>query len=238
MIHIKLFEDYTINDLISKIKSFDNFTDFCNNSKVFTKNDMNILLKWVENFNNKYSCVDSILLYHGTPKYKDILDNGFKITNGQRSGFMGSTKQVENQGIFLTDSKIIAHRFGENRGDRNYKVLSVCANIHNILDFSELKNIPKDIIKLGLNICNAYNGSKKTKLARKDIWWLLDNKDFCNLIKENGYDSVKFQEEYTQSKKDGDINANTYLVFDVKKLSLKTDKLNTLEEVFNQIKKQ
>jgi hypothetical protein len=230
MKYLKMFEDYN-NDFLQRVKDCNNYDDFLTLIKSFSDIDKKYLQEYADKINNPTD--KGILLYHGTGKYKDILDNGFKITKGERSGFMGGINEVDNQGIFLTDNKTVAHFFGENRAYRNYDVIHVYANLKNCLDFTDLKNIPLDIKKLGLFLINEYEGTNKKTLARRDIWWLLDIKEFVDLLKNKGYDSVRFKEDY---KIKIPQESNTYLVFDTNNLTIKKPIIKNLQDFYEYIK--
>ena len=222
MIYIKTFENFGEN-VINKITLiakdnppvvFENFI------KDLPQADKEIILGYVKNFNNS-----GITLYHGTPKHKKIEDEGFKLTKGERSGFMGAIHYVDNLGIFLTDKRSVAHFFGDNRvssSSPRYVIIECVANISNILDFTV--KIPYKFNKLGSQLLNNYYGGKRTKVGKRDIFWCLDRKEFVNLIKQDGYDCVKFSEDPTKG------TANTYFIMDLNKLS---PKIVTFKDLYN-----
>lgn len=183
-----------------------------------------------ENYLKKIGTSSAVMLYHGSPQDK-IAQQGFQITMGQRSsGFMGASYSVQNQGIFMTDSKEMANYFGSNRSDggRNYRVYAAYANLDKIFDATA--GIPLQFRKLGLKLINDYYGKKKTKLAESDIWWLLDRPEFVDLIRSAGYTAVKFKEDFA-IRKQTSKSAFSYLVFDPSHLVVKSPSNDIVRDV-------
>ena len=174
-------------------------------------------------------------LYHGTPYgiSQTIKDKGFLLGEGRRSGFMGSTKLVSNQGIFLSDNIGTARYFGENRSDspNNSEVLKCYADVSRIMDF---QNAPREIVKLGLLITNKYEGTKKTRLAIRDWWWLLDYPEFVSAIKKLGYSGVSFPESPSLR-----VSGKTYLIFDPSTIKIKGKKgdgINNVQDFYEYLR--
>ena len=198
------------------------------------------LMKWVEEINNNWPYKGNVILYHGSPFWKEIMDKGFKLTQGRRAGIMGSEKLVQNQGIFLTDSPSIAHFFGQNREEYNlkqrYQVLTVYADIHKVLEVSHASKLPTDLKKIALKHYEEWEGRKNGKLFNEDVWELLDLPHFVDEIKAKGYDAVKFKEDpgtnnlikKTYAKK---ALGHTYCVFDPSKLEVKMKHIVTFADL-------
>tara|TARA_Y100000310_G_scaffold72876_1_gene69027 strand:+ start:2865 stop:3584 length:720 start_codon:yes stop_codon:yes gene_type:complete len=175
-----------------------------------------------------------IELYHGSPiqKAQNIKDQGFELGEGQRTGFMGSTKTVNNQGIFLTDNKPLANYFGSNRSTygNDYEILTSYVDSTNIMDFN---NAPREIVKLGLQIINTYENTKKTRLAQRDWWWLLDQEEFISSIKQHGFTGVKFIESYAINRSAGSQGGYSYLIFDPNTIKIKDKDIRfTLQDYY------
>tara|TARA_R110000868_G_scaffold12456_25_gene59638 strand:+ start:1660 stop:2241 length:582 start_codon:yes stop_codon:yes gene_type:complete len=171
----------SISDILKDLSRLDDYKDFEKRIVSLPNDTKHSILDYIKTINNNNTCNSGIPLYHGTESKiaVDILDNGFKIGKGRRSGFMGSENIVDNLGIFLTDSKKAASFFGNNRSERgDFVVIKTCASLNKVLDLSSIDKMPLEIKKTGLTIINDYEGSSKTKLAGRDIWWLLDKKDF------------------------------------------------------------
>lgn len=229
MLYIKTFENFN-TDIIEKLKLFDwdiPFEEFERQTMALSDIDKQKILDFTKEFNNS-----GLILYHGTPKFRQIDDEGLKLTRGERtSGFMGAPYYVNNLGVFLSDKERTAKFFGDNRADyKQYKVLAYIADIHNILDFTT--KIPYKFNKLGSELINNYYGGKRTKIARSDIFWCLDIPKFVDLIKSEGYDAVKFLEDPENKK--GQKTSCTYFIMDVNKLHRK---ILTMRDLYNYVRK-
>ena len=127
-------------------------------------------------------------LYHGTDSSiaDKIRGSGFQAGEGRRSGFMGMTKTVANQGVFLSDDASSARYFGQNRSDdpRAADLVTCYADVSKVMNFD---SPPPPVRRLGLSILNKYEGTRKTRLALRDWWWLLDQPEFVSSIKEAGF---------------------------------------------------
>jgi hypothetical protein len=155
-------------------------------------------------------------LYHGTPNNiaDIIIKNGFRLTQGRRGGFMGLTNHVDNQGIFLTDQKSLAHYFGSNRSDGHpgdYRLITCYTDISHVL---RIDQAPRPIIRFGLKMINDYNGTNVRKIAQQQWWWLLDQKPFVDALKAAGYTGAKFQEAAPIRRASQSPDAHTFLIFD------------------------
>jgi hypothetical protein len=236
------FRVWLESQLPSPLDSFRSKDEFIAFLKKSSAADRQGILDWAEkinaaNYAKKVGTNNPAVLYHGSPQDK-IAKDGFQITMGQRSsGFMGATYSVQNQGIFMTDSKEMANYFGSNRSDggRNFRVYTAYANLDHLFDVT--LGMPLQYRKLGLKLINDYYGKKKTKLAESDIWWLLDRPDFVNLIKQGGYNAVKFKEDYSIRKQSSKA-AFSYLVFDTAHLVVKSpqnDLLNSVDSIWEYI---
>lgn len=194
------------------------------------------LLDYVEDVNaQNYQAKlggEATVLYHGSPEAK-IEQEGLKILKGQRSGFLGATISVQNQGIFMTDSKRMAQYFATNRADHpaDARVYEAYVKIGKLLDLSDPTKIPPTLRKVGLSLMEKYEGKTKTKLAIRDIWKLLDQAEFVKAIKEAGYNTVRFKEEGHIKKGSGDAGASTYLVFDPNDILVKSPKNNKIQDL-------
>jgi len=238
MLHFKLWIE-NIEDQIFKINSKEELILLYQKANKEIKQE---ILNWIEEninkpiYKEKLRTNNPILLYHGSPQ-ESIDHQGLQIRTGQRSrGFMGANYEVQNQGIFMTDSKNMAHYFGSNRSNygKDYKVYEAYCNVDPILDLS--KPFTGQIKKIGLNLVNKYSGTSKTKLAESDIWWLLDQSEFIEFIKKAGYASIKFKEDYS-IRKNIDKNSYSYLIFDPSRIMIKSQpNLDVVIQKINQMK--
>ncbi len=157
-----------------------------------------------------------IELYHGTPhdRAKDIHKNGFQLTTGKRSGFMGSTNVVDNQGIFLTDKKEMAHYFGHNRTDTyGYSPVVFTAYI-NPKTITTFESMPNHILKIGRDILEKWDGKYYRRIPQSYQWWLLDVPEFVNELKKEGFTGVKFRESMAVRRSaNSGTDTHTYLIF-------------------------
>jgi hypothetical protein len=187
------------------------------------------VLDWAEEINKqgyarRLGTTNPILLFHGSPHKIEQ----FKLMPGKRSlGFMGAGYDVQNQGVFLSDSKPMAAFYGSNRAENphQYTVYSVYVNADRVMDLTSVRKLPQALRKLGLDLLAAWEG-RKTNLTNADIWWLLDKPEFIAQIKQLGFTGVKFREDKDVHK---DIKkgwhykggANTYLIFDPSQIIIK-----------------
>jgi len=202
------------------------------------------ILAWVRELNDdhiKKKLGITKLLYHGSPQ-KKIEKEGLQITKGERSGFMGSTRTVQNQGIFLTDSKRMARFFGENRAENRSDavVYEAFVKLGKVLDLTNPSSLSGPLKKLGLKLINEDERISKTKLATKDVWKLLDMPDFTKTVKTEGYDTVRFKEEPHVNKASGEASSHTYMVFDPANIILRNNeknyKITSLQDVWEHLK--
>lgn len=157
-----------------------------------------------------------IEVFHGAPRKaaEDIKANGFKLTKGRRGGFMGAIRHVDNNGIFLTDSKALARYFGSNRSEygSDYEMLSCFIDPSHVLDTTKA---PREIEKIGLAIIQKWDGSTPRRIPVAEWWWLMDNKEFVEVLKQKGYTGARFREDRAVRKEAGvTAEANTFCVFD------------------------
>ena len=152
---------------------------------------------------------DFITVYHGTgiDKYHKILADGFQLTKGERSGFMGSSYQVDNQGIFLTDSRLVARYFGDNRSPNNSDVFTAYISPITLLNMTK---VPSKLRLKAKEILVPHSGEER--INQGNVWWLLDHKEFVDEIKQLGYKGVYFKESISIRREAGDINALTYFI--------------------------
>jgi hypothetical protein len=154
-------------------------------------------------------------LYHGTPRHlaAEIKASGFALTKGQRGGFLGSIRTVQNQGVFLTDSKELANYFGSNRAESgaNYDVLRCYVDTSKVLDYARS---PVSVRKLGLRLVQEEYGTSTTSLIQAHWWWLLDQPEFVDHLKALGATGIKFPETIEIRKLANAKAAWTYMIFD------------------------
>jgi GNAT superfamily N-acetyltransferase len=135
-------------------------------------------------------------LWHGAPASiaDKIRERGFARTKGRRSGFMGSTFEVDNLALFLTENKALAEAFGRSRSGRGEgtEVLEVYADLRQPLDLTVWAKVPKSLRALGEKLLAAHGGSKKPK--QEDVFWLIDQPAFMDAVRDLGYDAVRFYE--------------------------------------------
>lgn len=216
----------TKEEILSLLDYPENEKQTKNNFLNLSKDKKQEVINKLENI-NKHRLKNE--MYHGTTNAiaDEIKKNGFKLTKGQRSGFMGSDKTVENLGIFLSDDSNLAKGYGVNRDKhdgRDTAVLTVIPNINKTLDMTKWDStIPLSIRKLGLVLVSEEEGKNIKKPAQSDMFWLADQKEFIDKIKTEGYDSIKFKESSATKKALGvaKSDANTYMVFDPDKIKIK-----------------
>lgn len=197
--------------------------------------DRKSVFDYINTTNHKISAArtgnpNATLLYHGTPHHAAITQSGFKLTDGRRSGFLGSEQKVQNQGIFLSDSKERAGFFGTNRADHvsDARVMPVYADLGNTLD---MQRLPPTLNKLGVGLVNSYEGSKKRALNRSDHHWVLDRPEFVNAAKAAGFHSAKFPESNPVAKMSSP--SSTYMVFNPEKIQPVKEHIRTAADLWN-----
>lgn len=236
----------SINNVSSKQEMIDRYKQMSEQDrKNFWENIEEINKK---NYAKRLGTNNPILLYHGSPNSE--IDE-FQRTKGTRAlGFMGATYDVDNQGIFFSDSKSYAHFFGQNRSDgedryvRNPTIYSAYVNADRVFDLTNVTKLPINLKKIGLQLINQYEGTNKKKLANFDVWWLLDQPFFIEKIKEMGFTGVKFKESYSiQKKVSKSYNisgpGNTYLIFDPKLILIKNNKndlINNIDSLYEYLR--
>lgn len=178
-------------------------------------------------------------LYHGTTnKIADKIEKeGFKLTRGTRSGFLGSDIPVDNLAVFLSDNKSLARAFGANRdpyGGPDTKVLEVKADINDTLDMTSWgSQIPKEIRSVALESLENYEGRKIKKPTQADMFWLIDQPEVVEAIRKAGYDSVRFSESRATKKALGEMGGDTIAVFDTSKLHIAVPQISGLQGIIN-----
>jgi hypothetical protein len=155
-------------------------------------------------------------LYHGTTNQlaDTIVKSGFILTQGRRGGFMGLTNYVDNQGIFLTDTKSLAHYFGSNRSDGHpgdYRLITCYTDTSHVMQISQA---PRTVVRLGLKLINDYNGTNVRKIAEREWWWLLDQKPFVAALRAEGFTGAQFKEAAPIRRASQSPDAHTVLIFD------------------------
>ena len=191
---------------------------------------------WAEEINKqeygrKLGTDNPVLLYHGSPQH-DIHQTGFKLTKGRRSdGWLGADYEVDNQGVFMTDSPALAKFFGDNRAEytNGATIYQAYTNLDRCLNATKPGALDLALRKLGLGLSNDYYGEKKKKLANRDIWWLLDRPDFVNAVKKMGYTAVKFKEDVATVRTVGEKAGNSYCVFDPSTMIIRHPKNNLIK---------
>ena len=238
-----LFEsDQSINALKNLIGNPNSEEQLKDILKLLNDKQKKQLFNIVEQINNNNN--NNNFLYHGTTNKiaDDILKNGFKITSGKRSGFMGAEKNVQNQGIFLSDNKELAFAYGANRDKYDGKdtiVLKVIPKLYNIFDMTSWnKSIPNEIKKICLKTLSKYEGKQIKKPTQSDMFSLMDQPNVIESIKQLSFDAVKFSESRKTKKElniDPDIVAHTFLVFNPDNLSIHKNKISNITDLFNYI---
>jgi len=193
------------------------------------------LLVEIKKFNQQYyDDFSKLQLYHGTPTSVSSL----KLTQGTRSGFLGADMLVDNQAVFLSDSKDVARAYGDNRSTgRGSELLKVRAAIANTLSMDSIKNV--ELKRMALDFLEKYDGNKRTTIPKSSYFMLLDHKPFVDKVKALGYDSVSFTEQRHSLKAIGvhkdNFSAKTFAVFNPEQLLVQTkqnDPIQKLEDVF------
>lgn len=226
-----------VYNIVQPARSYaDSRIEFINNLRrivnEISDKDKQLLTDFIKHVNQEATKNCNEKLYHGTPHYEDIRDEGFKLTKGKRAGFLGGNREVDNLGIFLTDSNELAKFYGENRG-MDYEVLEVCYRGGDILDIHNDSKVNKEIKRLGVKLLNDYEGSNKSRLAKSDYWWIFDQPKVINLIKEKGYNGVKFKESPNVVKQSGVKDGFTYLIFNPNDLFLYKKPIKQLADLMD-----
>lgn len=172
-------------------------------------------------------------LYHGAPRSitDRIRTQGFKRVKGRRSGFLGATWEVENLAIFLAEEKRLASAFGGNRVDRPgdlAETLEVFADIQHPLDMTVWARVPKSLRVIGERLVGARYGTKR--VTQGDMYWLIDQPEFVDAVKAQGYDAVRFLESADTVKSLGMARKGevTVAVFDPSRLHIAPPARGTL----------
>lgn len=178
----------------------------------------------------KYKSAEEFIKAQGTPVYHGTNKNfsEFQLTEGKRTGFMGSESTVKNQAIFLSDNKNVADFYGKNRtyvqGGQN-RIIEAILPKGGIIDLT--KSVPTDIKKKALGLIQKWEGGKiKTAIPVSKQNWLLDQPEFVSLLKEKGFVGVKLNEgavlrsdRYTLKTKGGNTS---YAIFDPSSIKTKS----------------
>ena len=224
------------SDLLQNIdlSSYENFNKSLNK---ISKEQLKSLNDFLEQLRDKIRKPHQgyIELYHGAPQKhaEDIRKNGFKITKGQRSrGLQGLeyTVNVDNQGIFLTDSKQMAYFFGSNRSDyeNDWKMFTCYVDETKIISTDK---IPLNIKRICLKLFNDYYGSNLKSIPDRDWFWILDKPEIITMIKNLGYNGVKFKESNSIKKLSGS-DGHTYLIFDPDSIIIKEKDGMTIKQFY------
>ena len=237
-------DDYEISENIMN-GDFSSKEEMIKKYSQMSKQEKESLWQFIEEVNKKnyakrLGTNNPVLLHHGSPNAE--IDE-FKLTKGKRSlGFMGATYDIDNQGIFFSDSKSYAHFFGQNRSqaqDRyvsNPRIYDAYVNLDKVLDLTDHTKMPINLKKIGLQLLNKYEGTNKKKLANMDIWWLLDKPLFIEQIKEAGFTGVIFKEAHSIKKevlKHYKVSGtgNTYLIFYPQLILIKNNKNDLIQDI-------
>jgi len=214
------------------------FDSFIASLRRLPPEELEKLNQMYRNAQDKYRRAGWLELYHGAPasKAEQIKSKGFALGKGERSlGFMGASYGVQNQGVFLTDSKASASYFGSNRSryGSDYTVFTVWVKPGRIAEPAQL---PRDVIRLGLRLTNEYEGTQKTRLAIRDWWWLLDRPEFVQAIKDLGYEGIRFREAPAIEKTVGE-RALTYMIFDPANIKIQgVDTIQNVQQFYRMLK--
>lgn len=184
----------------------------------------------------KYKSADEFIksqrepLYHGTNKDFEK----FELTKGKREGFLGDIREVDNQAIFLTKDKELASFYGKNKVDifgGDYKLIESYTDTGKILDLSNVQD--KEIKKLAIELMEKYDGKVRRKIPKDLQYQLVDKKEFVDLVKEKGFDTIKINEGKLVAdgiKKEGDNY--TYAILNPEKIKTKQQ----LTDIWNKAK--
>jgi len=235
------------NSVINNLKQIqfqnkDKFIKYINKlSKTQKKSLLSDINKINENHKKQFDSMKT--LFHGTTNEisKKIKNNGFKLTEGKRSGFMGLKKKVDNLAIFLADNKTLARAYGTNRDPydgQDTNVIEVKADIKNTLNMTKWNtSIPLSIRKIAIKLISNYEGKEVKKPIQEDIFWLIDQKEFINEVKNMGYDSIEFKESKKTKKELGNVSGNTIAIFNPNKINIIKPLINSLDDLYQFITK-
>ena len=230
--------------LVQEAKKYKSADEFIESLKQKTNEEKKKIIEMLETMNNEkytnFSKNSKIKkLYHWTNKDFD----NFELTDGHRTGFMGSTYLVKNKAIFLSEDKQLARFYGENRSDvlgGKMKLLEVYPDIRNPLDLTKV--IDKNIKKKALELIKEYDGEKRNSIPIKYQEWLLDSEEFIKVLKENWYDSVRFNEWASFKSGNNSIKNKeniTVAVLDPSKLLIyKPASTSQLKQIYEQANKK
>ena len=230
---------------IDTLPDFESIEDLRSHLGRIPRSDLMALQDELDRLHQKsiapYSSMKS--LFHGAPNkvLKIIREQGFRLTKGQRAGILGGVLEVQNQAIFLSEDKGLARAFGANKdpyGGSDTGVLEIKADINKTFDMTQWSKVPAPIQRLGLKLISDYEGKRVRKPRQSDMFWLLDQVEFVNLLKSLGYDSVRFLEAKSTKRALGlpDSSGETVAVFDPSRLHLMPAPLVGLRGLFSILK--
>lgn len=124
------------------------------------------------------------IYYHGS----DVRIDKYYPTKIKRGMFGGEYK---NDVYFFSDDIEVARKFAEDRGGKNGVINKVNLNVEKTLDFTDFDFTESFLGEIG------YLGSEEFDLDLTQLWTLLDDREFVDIIKGLGYDSVKLLEPET-----------------------------------------
>lgn len=85
---------------------------------------------------------------------------------------------------------------------------------------------------------NDYNGSKLKSIADRDWFWLLDQTEIVNMIKNKGYTGVQFREGAATKRLAGVKDGHTYLIFDPASIQIKERDGMTIKDFYEWLARQ
>jgi hypothetical protein len=144
-----------------------------------------------------------------------IRTHGFALVPGKRTSFtfgMADEEEVENHAIFLAYDKPTAEIWGRNRSPtgHDYEVFEVYADVSPLLDLRDIRKVPSFL-------------KKKIKESGGVGYELLDDASFVALVRNAGYNGVRFREDPDSIRdlgSDPKKFADTLAVFDPQRLHL------------------
>jgi hypothetical protein len=189
-----------------------------------TQDGKHAVLRFADEINRKHREMvlggEPVVLYHGTPAVFDR----FELTRGKRGiGFLGLTNDVDNLGVFLSDSRDLARSYGQDRADgERFRVLEVHTDPGRVLDLAT-RRMPAALHRTALGVWNRHHHQPQTSLHGNDgVWWLLDQPEFVQAVKAAGYDSVRFREARDMTR-GCRPPCRTWMVFDPRRLLISPD---------------